>query len=463
MRLPLDAKPYLNIDDPVQQGINRFLDAAKDDLSCNIRRPGLGGASGYFVDIGSSPVDSIIEWESQGWAAAVAGGKIYKVTSAGGVTEITGATLGIGTPVYAVDWGSSLYLANGGRIIKWAATDITCAYISDADAPVGVSHVAFYDQYLMGLQSNSEQFWWSDVNAPDTWTGQYASAETRRDKVVALHTGWDEITLFGAATIESWYNRGDAPFVKKVGVTVERGCIAPHSIQMIDNAYFFLDHERKVVRLSGRQPTIISNPFDNEIQALTTISDCRGLHVHCDASTFYVLTFPTEGKTYAYDYKRDIWSEWTYYNTMLGGRERWLGNCSCYMRAWNKHLVGSRLDGKIYYASRNYYQDGSAPMVFELWTGQLGTGQYRSVAELLICLRRGTMVAPAIDPFLLLYYRDNGSTQWIGPRHIHLDKAGGTEIITVLHQLGRCRTRQYRFVCSENMPVCLVGGKETVV
>lgn len=469
MKLPIDAKPYRNLDESAQVGIARFYDAGKDDAMGNERRPGLGGpSSNCIVDVGTGkPIDTVYEWEYQGWAVVISDGRIFKVLSNGAKTEITGATMAKGTPSTFADFGTSLYMANGGKIVKWTATSSTCAYITDTDAPVRVSHIGFIDQYLVALDTDNDRIHFAEVNEPDNWLGEFFTAESLKDRAVALNIGWREITIFGSSSIEYWGDTGNqtAPFQRFEGANTERGTIAPHSVCKIDNTWFFLDQDRKVVRLAGRDPQVFSTPFDREIQLMDVVSDARGMHIHPGGDTYYVLTFPTEGRTFAYDYKRDVWGEWSYWNNVSGDRDAYLGQTVCYMRTWNRHLVGSRIDSKVYFASREYYQDGGNPMMWEIWTGWTGDGQWRSVAELIFRVRRGDVLAVG-DAVIELFYRNRNAnpvaddSSWIGPKHINLRRLGEMDHITRLHRLGRCRTRQYRFRCASNVPVVLSSAEE---
>lgn len=474
--MDLQAKPYTNLDSVGQIGIARAIDTAKDDAMNNTRRPGLGSdtANAYQIDLGENKqVDTLYEWDRQNWMVAVCNGKIFKIVKVSSnyvVTEITGATLAIGTPVTFADFGDTLFLANGGQIIKWSAINTTCAYIADGDAPTSVTHIGFIDHYLIALDNDTNLVNFANVADPDNWDGEFFDAERLPDKTIAMHTGFGEIIPFASMSIEYVGNTGNAtiPFQRYEGKVTQRGTIAPYSIQQIDNTYFFLDEERKITRLVGADPQVISNPFDADFQALNTIEDARSMHVKCGGDTFYVISFPSELKTYAYDYKRDSFFEWSYMNATSGNRENFLGLTSCYIKRWNQHFVGSRLaDGYIYLSSKEIYQDGGASCQFELITGWEGNGDWRVVKELLLKLKRGTGAAiTKPEPFLDVYYRNSDANpndsdaSWKGPRSVNLGQLGESNHLARITQLGRYRNRQYRFVCSGNVPVVLVAAEE---
>lgn len=454
--LQLQSKPYLSLDNNARQGISAFYDASKDDAMGNERRVGLE----LFADLGTGfPVDSVTEWETTGVCAAVSGGRLFKVIQNGTVTEITGAPMQTGSPAYDADFGSTLYLANGGRIVQWDG-GTTATYIESPNAPVDTTHIGFVDQYLVALSNGSIDV--SEAGDATDWQGYFFDAEASRDKTKAMMIGWREVVAFGGKTIEYFAATGIAsdPFGRLEGTQTERGTIAAYSPAMVDNTWFFLDHERKVVRMVGRDPQIISLPIDRVLQKVGGASAARGFRLSPDGEDYYVLAFPDQ--TWAYDVKRDVWSQWSYFNNETGSREAFLGQSACYMRRWNKHLVGSRKDGKIYASSRDVYTDGGNPIVTEIWSGweNFGTDAWKTCPELRLKLRRGDglpLVSP--EPFIEVSYRDNGNTQWSTPRQVNLGQLGENEHIARVRQLGRYRTRQWRFRLAGNVPLVLVSAE----
>lgn len=446
MLLPLDAKPYTNVEKLGNQGISEFIDCYKDDGGIPVARPGLGGpTSDRFVDLGTLSVNSLFEWETQGVAVAVADGGIYKITEAGVVTQITGVSLGA-LPVSFVDFGDTLYLANGGKIVKWAFADSTAAFLADVDAPTQVTHLASLDQRLLAREEDN----WlsSEAGDPTDWRGIEYTPEEKPDQLVGLAADWEEVALFGSRTVEFWTGTGLAadPFERLSGTTVEHGTIAPYSISMFDQSYWFIDFMRRIIRLAVRNPQIVSNPFDADFQAIADITDCRSLHFPLD--TTVVFTFPVEDLSYAYDYKRDVWGKWSYLRN--GERERYLGNCACYMRAWNKQLVGSRNNGKIFFAGREYTSDGGAELMPLIRTGSLnfGTQNWKypmGPNAMLLKVKRGQVLNPTVEPFLQIRYKKEND-QWSNVKTINLGRGGEMNTIGKVRTISRFRNIEFEFV-----------------
>lgn len=100
-------------------------------------------------------------------------------------------------------------------------------------------------------------------------------------------------------------------------------------------------------------------------------------------------------------------------------------------------------------------------MVWELWSGweDHGGNDWKTVAELRLRLLRGRGPSAFIGSILEVYYRDNGNTEWIGPRHVDLGELGDTDHIFRLHSFGRFRSRQWRFRCAANVPINLISAE----
>lgn len=444
----LKSKPYISIEQiGNKSAISRFIDCRKDDNMSNLQRPGLGAA---LANLGAEKHVSVFEWVEKSICAAVSGGSLYKVEEDGTSTEITGAAVTGGKRASFASFGQTLYMAAGGKIVSWDGGP-TCSVIADADAPTDVVFVAFLDQYLLALDSTGTMHF-SDVNSPGTWLGEFFNAESRPDTTIAMMSHYSEITMFGTSSIEYWYDTGEltGPFARIAEANTDIGIIAPYSLTFADNGYWFLTHERRIAVMRGRTPQVVSWPVDefgeNSFQNLGTVSDAFGWYD--PKTTTYVLTFPSESVSWAYDIKRDVWSEWTHYKD---GRNAFKGQSACYMRAWNKTIVGGD-DGKVYILSTGNDNDDGQLIVSEIqWPSQVrAKGQRKAVLnEIDLEFKRGIGgIAPSTEPFAEFSYRKDGKTEWSTGRTINLGQAGETELNRRLVGFGAFRSIEYRTIMS---------------
>lgn len=446
---PLNEKLNTTVD-KIGATITKAVNCRRDDRMGWLKFPG----AALISNLGAQ-VDGVYWWESAGYGVAVSGGRVLHLSEDGSYVEISGAELQTGTNVSFADFGDTLYMANGGRIVQWEKSDSTCQYISDVDAPTNVTHIGFINLFLMALDSNGV-VWFSEVNEPGTWLGEFFKAEAMPDKTTALLIGWEEVVCFGTATVESFWNSGEAdgPFSSIQGSTIERGIIAPNSVAKVDQTYFYLDEERKVVRLNGRSPVVISEAVRLDLQNLDTVEDARGFHLNCQGETYYCLIFPAAGKGFAYDYKRDDWTEIGGFSD--GQYTAPAIQCGAYFKRWNKYIAGGR-DGKLYEVSTANHADRMEINIRLNW----GTDERKYSNYVRFKLKRGQSTSLSK---LLLSYRDNGTATWKGEREISLGQTVNEEtyFYVKVNRLGQYRDREWRLVVSDDVEVNIVSVEESV-
>ncbi len=469
--LPLKEKPYTNVDSVGNpMAFEKFIDADKDDFLNNTKRKGLE----LFVETGSLyPIDGIFYSRNTNLAMFVTEGNLHMLQEDGTFANVTfGDKLSIGNIVSYADYGDVGYFANYSKILKWRYGEFTSAHIGDPEAPDNATFLGFLNQYLLALRAGTARFDFSETGEPDLWRGEFAVAESRPDNAVALFTAFDEIYIPGTSTTEHWSGTTDPtiPFQKSPGTLTERGTMSPYTVVQLDNSYMYLDSEKRVVRMSGRTPQVISNPFDNEFQSFRNVEQAYAINFNAEGDTKYIISFPVEQRTFVYDYKRDFWSEWTWTNPATRARESWIGRVGVYCEQWGKYLVGSRIDGKIYVVSKESYQDYNNEIATEMWTGRInwGTDKRKATMKMRIKLRRGTgdtwdvvpgEFSPEGTPKLFISYRDDGKGEWSADRMIDLGETNDTETEVVFRRLGTYRNRQWRFRIAGG-PLTLVSAEE---
>jgi len=462
-KIPLNQKPFVNVESIGNaNAIELLADMVKDDFMNNRTRPGLGGnADNGFADVGSGKqIDGMWYIRDINMIAVISGGVLYKVDSAGAVTEITGATITDGTTASFDEYEAKGYFCNNSAILEWDYSGNTCALLTDVDAPTDATFCQFLDGYLVALRADSGRFEWSNVDAPTVWDGEFATAEARPDNAQALFSRFGTLFIPGETTTEHWTTTGDtsSPFQRLSGAVTERGCLAKYSVTQIDNTYYYMDNERRVIRLAGYQPQVISNPYDSEFQALTDVENAIGYHCNADGLTWYVLTFPSSQKTYYYSYKLDYWGKLSNWDAVNIERDDFLGLAGVWVDKWNKFLIGSRVDGKIYTMSFDYTTDNGGTIVSELITGRIdwGTNKRKESQKLSVRVKRGHVASGS----LFISYRDNGNQDWSNEKEVELGVLGDTETIVNFRQLGWYYDRQWRF--RSDSGITIVSAEEDI-
>jgi hypothetical protein len=220
--------------------------------------------------------------------------------------------------------------------------------------------------------------------------------------------------------------------------------------------------------MDGRTPVVVSTPFDKEIQSFGTVEDCKADVIEAEGKSFLFLNFPTEDRTLVYDFHLDKWREKGYWNLTKAVHERWLGNCYCYAKGWNRHLVGSRKDGKIYEMKSDYLNDDGNPIRTVLRTGHLDCADDRHPGltnkigkELRVKIKRGfSLDSGTGTPNLMVRWRYDGRSTWSNEHLMSLQKIGATDFVARRFNLGMFRTIQFEFSMTDDVPLIMCANPE---
>jgi len=439
---------------------NGYMQTVEDKL-VTFKRPGLDEWADLGEGIGQ-PVNDLYWWKNGHCAISLCNGKVFKLDQFGGKTQITGAVIENGSVGTFADYGATLYFAAKSKINS--TTGSTATELSDADAPTNVTHLALIDTYLIAA-NNDSSFEWADADDPTTWQAlSYAEAVAMEDDVLAVKSAWDEVYLIGSQTMEVWYLSGQTGvFARRPSSTVFRGTIAKYTPLFCDNALWYLDDTRRLVRIEGRSPKVMSEPFDREIQKLDVVSDARLNLCEWEGKNWLILNFPTEGRTFVIDYRTGLYmGEWTWWNLALAQHERWIGNCVCYSDEWNKYLIGSRKESKIYTMNADTYTDNGDMIKFEKKTGHVSYQTIKDKRSYRYTYRIKRGFGGTSTPYMIEKHRDNGKQEWSTERMIDLGLEGDYESVRKLHGMGHYRTRQTHFSVTDNCPVLMVETEEEV-
>ncbi|NDF44771.1 MAG: hypothetical protein EB125_03525, partial [Betaproteobacteria bacterium] len=221
--------------------------------------------------------------------------------------------------VTMADNGTQMFISFGntaGTSYIYNNSTTAFAQITDVDFP-GASSVGFIDGYFVFSQPNSQKLWVTallDGTSVDPL--DFASAEGAPDNILAVLVSNREIWVFGTTSTEVWYNAGgpDFPLERIAGAFNELGCAARFSPAKLSNRVFWLGRNAQgqgiVYQSNGYIGVRIStHAIEYEIQSYSTIEDAIGMVYQQDGHQFYILTFPTAGKTWVYDLSTERWHE----------------------------------------------------------------------------------------------------------------------------------------------------------
>ena len=474
-KLKFNEKPYYNADQiadalDADDIFNVYLELTPDIGYSIRRRPGMT----EFADLGAVAGDGVFEWEAAGKVIVVNSGTAYELSSDGTYADMSTDDLAVGTPaIFAdgskLDGSPFLQIANGKLVQSDDGADFV--YPTDSNTPDTATHVVYLNLRFLANIPSTNRFRFTDTNPssgvlePDYWSSSDnpLTAEAKGDNLVAMLEYFEEILNFGSQSIEVWQDDGVTPFSRLPQATSIVGVEAPYSLKTADNSVFGLfvvNGVRTVIRLTNRSPKSISEPIASILAGYSTVSDAIGQVISVGGVLLYMLQFPTEGKTWVYDIKGDVWTPWGTWNKTTGTMRQFIGQHSCYVKAWNKHLILSNVDGKVYEFDRSVFEDdGNIIKSYRRipWEDH-GTGKRKRSNKLRIKLKNGA----SADGSAFLRMADNGDEEWSEYIELSISPTGKRDFIEELTNLGIYHSRKYEISITDSADLCVVWAEEDV-
>lgn len=406
----------------------------------------------------------------------VSGDTVYNVNSAGSGTSV-GTISNDGTPtsmaasqvpqILIISAGLGYYISGGvlaGPLI--------------APFPANAIECGFLDGYFI-VAAADNRFYISALNDVTSWAALDSSAiQFSANTIVTMLIDKLETWIFGDRVSQAFYNSGRAsfPFERVPSGAIEHGCGAANSVVKLDNSFLWLDNDNRgggvVVRAQGYTPERVSNhaveyainsyPIDKS-NAIAWAYQQKG-------HQFYMLTFPSalpDGHTWCYDAITNMWHERLSWNATLGRYEAYRGIDHTF--AFNKHLIGDRVNGKVYSMDINIFTEDSSPIRRLRRCPHIYAGQ-RNVAHKSLWVGvetgvglSGTSATAGYDPQLELSMSDDGGVTYSSEGSQSLGKLGEYATRVMWNRLGSTNTsRVYQLTCYEPVPVRIIDAEVDV-
>ena len=513
VKLAINEPPFQNIDaiaigDNTAVLQNGFLDKSPQGKNVTFDRPGFI----EFCDLGTSEqVDGVYRWTEMAITLSVSNGNIYTIDDTG-IKTLLGTGLRIGTKVNfrpyfnAADNKNYLFMANGGAIFY--TDSLTVMQMYDTNAPLYVTDLDVIDTMLIANDYVNHCMRWSGIGDPFTWDPLASiRPDTLGDTMQSLIIANRHIYLLGKTSTDTFYSTGDQliPFARIEGMFSDVGIIAKDSLTKLDIAttsvygssyspLFFLDNRRFVIELVGNTPNYISKGIDSILQAFTTVNDAIGYIIKVNSKLFYLLTFPTENRTFVYDIANQCWPEWSTWDTKLATANALPWKTVTYHEGLSQYITGSWKESKLYLFDRRYYDDDGEPRRITKVTGHIDHGNFnlKRCKRLTFHAKRGfndvrtgritdesgnklkdengnwlipdvTVVAQESACNLEIRFMDTNMNTWSNAISVPMRNMGVDDAIFWINNVGMYRERQYEFTYSGATPFIMVDAEEDVV
>lgn len=427
------------------------------------RCPGLT----LLATVGIGPIRGM--WTYGSFAYVVSGNTLYQVNSLYAATAL-GTVSGDG-PVSMSDNGTQLFVAANGPSYIYNASTGAFAQISDVDFP-GAKTVGYIDGYFVFNEPTGQKVWVTSLlDGTSIDPLDFASAEGSPDGLVSLIVDHREVWMFGTNSVEVWYDSGaaDFPLSRVQGAYNEIGCAAAYSVAKLDNGLFWLGSDARgggiVYRANGYTGVRVStHAIEYAISQYATISDAIGYTYQQEGHAFYVLSFPSAGKTWVYDVSTQAWHERASFAS--GELTRHRSNCQVFFN--NEVIVGDYENGKIYAFDLDAYSDnGDVQKWIRSWRA-LPTEQNNlkltAQHSLQIDIEAGVglVSGQGSDPQVMLRWSDDGGHTWSNEHWVGVGKIGEYYKRAFFRRLGmtqKLRDRVYELSMTDPVKTAIMGAE----
>lgn len=389
----------------------------------------------------------------------------YTATVTDDKVTIAAATAGTGpngfTVAITVAGDVTVSTATGEMTGGAAVSTKVVKIVADGYPEEGADSIDYMDGYTIWNRRGTKQFFLSglyDTTAIDPL--DFASAESTPKTLLRVLVAHRELWLFKSQGIEVWANTGASPFPfeRIPGAVLETGCAAGLTAAKTktENAVFWLGDDLVVYRATGYQPTRIStHGMEDEIRQFSTVSDAYAFTYTQGGHVFYVLTFPTGGRTYVYDTVTQGWHDRQSGTSVAP--THW--KVTCVAPAFGKLWAGFTL-GRLCELDMDTYTEAGEAIRRAVRTAPLYADGKRFIiheVEAECELGVGATTGQGSDPQLMLRWSDDGAATWSNERAGSMGRRGVRGNRVLYRNLGASRQKTLEFSISDPVKVALYG------
>lgn len=305
-------------------------------------------------------------------------------------------------------------------------------------------------------------FFWNSLPGEPSVEGfdqslDFREAEARPDRLIACREGVRELFMFGETTTQVF--APDPSEIFSPSRALDIGCVAKRSVLRVDQRMAWLADNSRIVLSDGGEFNVLSDlGIASTLKEIATTSDAWAFRCVIGAHDLLAWVFPTDGRTFAFDQKSGVWSEWRRKSAATGRWMPWAPTSYLYVESIRKHLVGMP-DGTIAELTLDAHTDLGDPIGWSIRTGFREVTKRRHAVEARFVARRGE-AASATSSVSVRWRDDLGAfSQAID---CPLGVPGDYEADLVVSPAGSpYRRRQWELSGSADDAYLIAGAKET--
>lgn len=396
----------------------------------------------------------------------VSGNTFYEIDAFG--TAVVRGTVALNDRPATISWngdgGNEVFVTSGGNGYIFDLLTNTFTQVLTGEADIGAS----LHGYFLALSLSTGKLRISDLLDGTTWDPlQFVQRSLQPDPWQAMAvTPFGFIALIGTRTGEFWYDAGSAPFpfAPHMASAMSVGVAAPFSMVQVGSRLCWLGLNSEggyaVYAAEGFTPERISTfAIEREIGSLTRVTNAQASTYSQDGHRFYVLTFPTDERTFVYDLQTQLWHERASLDAGTGLLTAWRGGSLAF--AYGKQLVQDRATGAIWALSPSAYADVGGGAIRRIRRAPVVFDEHRRVRHRAfeLTIEPGLMTLPSGQPpKVWLRWSDDFGRTFGNEHQASIGKLGEYKTRCVWRLLGTSRARVYEVGCADAAPFRITGA-----
>jgi hypothetical protein len=397
---------------------------------------------------------------------AVCGSTVYLV-SAALVLSVVGSLSTNAGQVSMVDNRVAAMIVDGVNRYSYTIASGVLAVLPSTDGAFqGATKVDYVDDFFVYSCPNSNQWGASSALLTTSPALSFSSKDSTSDNIVGFIADHRQVYLIGEITTEVWVNVGSFPFPfqRVPGTSMQHGCVAKDSVARLGESVAWLSKDDRgqtiVIQLVGYSPKRLSTHAVETDIAGGRLDDAIGFTYQQGGHEFYVLTFPTQDKTWVYDLAIDQWHKRAWRNSTQNTLHRIKANCHADFQGLC--LVGDYANGNVYAFDLNTYTDNGTPIKRIRRTPHLTTELNRVFYEQLQIQFQpgvGLVTGQGSDPTIMLRWSNDGASTWSNIYTLPIGKIGEYKNRAIKRKMGWARDRVFEVSITDPVKAVIISAE----
>ena len=332
--------------------------------------------------------------------------------------------------------------------------------------------ITFQDGYFIGVQKGTQGFFISNLNDVSFPVLNEAYAQGSPDILIAAISNNRQLYLLGAKSLEIWWDSGasgSSPFQRQDGRFSQVGCIAPASVAVLGETFFWLGGNAQgggvVYMLDNAMPTRVStHAIEYILQNAGNLAQATAYSYQQEGHYFYALNVPSLDTTLVLDMTTKQWAERQSQENGFIGRH--LAQTHCFLN--NDHIIGDYRNGNIYRYNLDVYTDNFNRIPRIRQCPHLSNSLNMTFFKLLEVdfqfgvgldnTMYGGIATPGSDPKVWVQWSNDGGQTWGNSITASLGKIGKYKTRARWRRLGNSRDRVFRVITDEPVRVNMLSA-----